>query len=461
MATGVSLQESYLRGRGSERSDLGVPAVSRNTHQLTDDLFRSKIPLEFEAERLEEHLKPTGVGVEGLETLTGSPETDRLAYKEVVDSHRAPQHMSHVESKVIARRIQIEEPSRLIIRRKPPEEVLQIEMLKHVARVDGLALEMFHGSTVPAIYILFENPSRESTRTLGQLCRIAAIEEYEEWGEWRTVWKLPQLRATVTAARTTTPYEVGGAVRWERGTSSADNGLESSKGGRISTTDNDHGTGNNDDDDDYTECRSTARQDRMRRSMETRHEERRFWARRSKGKMDIRDEARRRPSRSQFEGQWPVEIDCAIRWKQGAKSASTELDGSEVHFDFETLYLHLCYSREGSCLRRSAIAAQESTKDYERKTLGRTAKRIRGTTTIYEERQRTIEEKLHDVIQWRYYEWGERSEGTMMSDGDNDDGDDNRRTGDEVDGAGCGAVAMQCENGHTVDTRHGGHERSA
>ncbi|KIO13856.1 hypothetical protein M404DRAFT_18120 [Pisolithus tinctorius Marx 270] len=244
MATGVSLQESYLRGRGNERSGLGVPAVSRNTHQLTNDLFRSKIPLEFEAERLEEHPKPTGVGVEGLETLTGSPETDRLAYKEVVDSYRAPRHMNHIESKVIARRIQIEEPSRLVIRRKPPEEILRIEMLKHAARIDALALEIFRSRTVSAINVLFEDSSSESTRALGvrtcaespamltkwshvtalrvvamriqatlhtddstvtgRLCKIAAIVGYEEWGERRTVWKLPRLRATATVARATT-----------------------------------------------------------------------------------------------------------------------------------------------------------------------------------------------------------------------------------------------------------------
>ncbi|KIN98035.1 hypothetical protein M404DRAFT_31729 [Pisolithus tinctorius Marx 270] len=149
-----------------------MATVSRNMHQLTDDLFRSKIPLEFEAERLEEHPKPTGVGVEGLEALTGSLEVERLAYKEVVDSHRAPQHMNHIKSKVIARRIQIEEPLRLVIRRKPPDEVLRIEMLRHAARVDDLALEVFHSSAVPAIYILFENPSRESMRALGiRTCR--------------------------------------------------------------------------------------------------------------------------------------------------------------------------------------------------------------------------------------------------------------------------------------------------
>ncbi|KIO08956.1 hypothetical protein M404DRAFT_22198 [Pisolithus tinctorius Marx 270] len=318
MATGVSLQESYLRGRGSERSDLGVPAVSRNTHQLTDDLFRSKIPLEFKAERLEEHPKPAGVGVEGLEALTGSLEVERLAYKEVIDSHRAPQHMNHIKSKVIARRIQIEEPLRLIIQRKPPDEVLRIEMLRHVARVDDLALEVFHSSTVPAIYILFEDSSSESMRAFGirtctespamltkrshvtalrvvtvrtqvlhtddstvtgRLCKIAAVEEYEEWGEWRTVWKLLQLRAAATAARTTTAAT------------------------RATTT-----------------TMTTLSTDRRPRKDRT-----------------------------------------AVRWEWGTTSADTELDGSEVRFDFETPYLHLCYSREGNYLRRTATIAIQTT----------------------------------------------------------------------------------------------------
>ncbi|KIN93675.1 hypothetical protein M404DRAFT_35877 [Pisolithus tinctorius Marx 270] len=291
MATGVSLQESYLRGRGNERSGLRVPAVSRNMHQLTNDPFRSKIPLEFEAERLKEHPKPTGVEVEGLETLTGSPETDRLAYKEATDSHREPQHMNHIESKVIARRIQIKEPSRLVIRRKPLDEVLRI------------------------VYILFENPLRESTRTLGvrtcaespamltkrshvtalrvvaartqvtlhtddsrvidRLRKITAIEEYEEWGEWRTVWKLPRLRAMATAARTTMVAT------------------------RVTAT-------------TTTTLLSADKQ--------------------------------------------PYEVGGAVRWERCAMSVDTELDGSEVRFDFETLYLHLCYSREGSYLRRTATA---------------------------------------------------------------------------------------------------------
>ncbi|KAI5997619.1 hypothetical protein F5J12DRAFT_850875 [Pisolithus orientalis] len=123
MATGVLLQESCLRGQGDERSDLGDLAVSEDTHQLTDDLFVPKIPLEFKAERLGEQPKHTRVGVEELEMLAGSPEAKRLADEGIIDSHRAPQRTNHTGSKVVARRIRIEEPSRLVIRRKPPEEV--------------------------------------------------------------------------------------------------------------------------------------------------------------------------------------------------------------------------------------------------------------------------------------------------------------------------------------------------
>ncbi|KIN95850.1 hypothetical protein M404DRAFT_33817 [Pisolithus tinctorius Marx 270] len=293
MATGVSLQESYLRGRGNERSGLGVPAVSRNMHQLTNDPFRSKIPLEFEAKRLEEHLKPTRVEVEELETLAGGLEAERLVCKEVIDSHREPQHMNHVES-------------------KPPDEVLRIEMLKHAARVDDLALEVFHSSAVPAIYILFENPSRESMRALsirtcrgspamltkrshvtalrvvaactqvlhtdassitGQLRKIAATEGYEEWGEQRTTREVLQLRAMATAAKatmaatratamtTTTTLlsadqrlgEMGRTVLWKQGAMSTGSELDSSKGNRIFTTDNNCDTKN--DNDDYAERR--------------------------------------------------------------------------------------------------------------------------------------------------------------------------------------------------------------
>ncbi|KIN93677.1 hypothetical protein M404DRAFT_35879 [Pisolithus tinctorius Marx 270] len=40
-------------------------------------------------------------------------------------------------------------------------------MLRHAARVDDLALEVFHSSTVPAIYILFEDSSSELMRAFG------------------------------------------------------------------------------------------------------------------------------------------------------------------------------------------------------------------------------------------------------------------------------------------------------
>ncbi|KAI6001612.1 hypothetical protein F5J12DRAFT_238979 [Pisolithus orientalis] len=242
MATGVLLQESYLRGQGNERSGLGVPAVSKDTHQLTDDLFVSKIPLEFETERLEEQPKHTRVEVEELEMLAGSPEAKRLADKGIIDSHRAPQRTNHTGSKVVARRIRIEKPSRLIARRKLPDEFLPVEMLKHTARIDDLALEIFWNRAVPVIYILFKDSSSESTRALdvgtctespavltkrshvtalrvvatrtqvlhidassiiGRLRKIAAIEGYEEWGERHTICELLWLRAMATTARTT------------------------------------------------------------------------------------------------------------------------------------------------------------------------------------------------------------------------------------------------------------------
>ncbi|KIO10668.1 hypothetical protein M404DRAFT_20920 [Pisolithus tinctorius Marx 270] len=268
-------------------------------HQLTDNLFRSKIPLEFEAERLEEHPKPTGVEVEGLETLAGSHEVEKLAYKEITDSHSAPQHMNHVESKAIARRIKIEEPSRLVIRRKLPEEVLRIEMLKHVARVDDLTLETFHGSAVPAIYILFESPSRESTRALGirtcrgspamltkrshmtaqrvvaartqvilhtdetsvtgQLCKIAAIEEYEEWVQING-W-----------ARSDAPLDGNGVRRAQMESPMARRRklVHATETGQCPS---DHGTRN--DEDGCTERGPTLMQERTCHSMEMGHDER-------------------------------------------------------------------------------------------------------------------------------------------------------------------------------------------
>ncbi|KAI5984572.1 hypothetical protein F5J12DRAFT_916321, partial [Pisolithus orientalis] len=131
-----------LRYRSLKEDTIEAPSVSKEVQQLVDELLVSKIPLEFEAERFEEQTKPTRVKVEELEMLAGSPEAKRLADEEVVDSHGMLQCTNRTKSKVIARR-------------KPPEEILQVEMLKHAARVDDLALEMFCGRAVSAIYILF------------------------------------------------------------------------------------------------------------------------------------------------------------------------------------------------------------------------------------------------------------------------------------------------------------------
>ncbi|KIO05388.1 hypothetical protein M404DRAFT_25511 [Pisolithus tinctorius Marx 270] len=428
MATGVSLQESYLRGRGNERSGLGIPAVSRNMHQLTNDPFRSKIPLKFKAERLEEHPKPTGVEVEGLEILTGSPETDRLAYEEVIDSHRAPQHMNHIESKVIARRIRVEEPSRLVIRRKPPEEILRIEMLKHAARVDDLALEMFHGSAVPAIYILFENPSRESTRALGiRTCRgspamltkrshvtalhvVAARTQvilhtddsrvidrlrkivtigYEEWGEWRTVWKLLRLRAMAAAevpsdgndarrawilssmAQSAGQWlgKVEYAVRWEQSTTSAGTGLD---GPRFCF----------DTIMLYLQL-SYSREGGYMRQRPT----------------DVQAIAIQEMTTTVLNAErWPCEARTAVICRRSARSTDIELDGSQVCFDFGALYLHLFYSRDSRWLRRNAtdilaIATQDSTASYERAMAVSTQARVTAATALDADR-RPHEEKI-------------------------------------------------------------------
>ncbi|KIO03135.1 hypothetical protein M404DRAFT_27420 [Pisolithus tinctorius Marx 270] len=433
MATGVSLQESYLRGRGGERSNLGVPAVSRNTHQLTDDPFRSKIPLEFEAERPEEHPKPIGVEVEGLESLTGSPETDRLAYKEVVDSHRAPQHMNHIESKVIARRIQIEEPSRLVIRRKPPEEVLRIGVLKHAARMDALALEVFHGRAASAIYVLFKDSSSESTRALGirtcaespamltkrshvtalrvvaartqvlhtdnysvtgWLRKIATIEGYEEWGEQRTVWKLPRLRATATMTRATTavdnatttsttittsvdqrPRESGSAIRWEWGARSADMELDG----------------------------SSVRFDFKTLYLHLRYSRENGYIRRRPNDAQMTAIPRMSTMTVFYTDGRTREARTAIRWRRGATSADTEHHGPGFCFESRTFYLQLLYPRENGCTQRRTSDIQ--------------AAAIRGTTTSYEESQWTVKEKLRDTIQRYYYEWGEwsgRAEGLNL-----------------------------------------------
>ncbi|KIO10999.1 hypothetical protein M404DRAFT_20528 [Pisolithus tinctorius Marx 270] len=295
--------------------------------------------------------------------------------------------------KVVARRIQIEEPSRLIIQRKLPEEVLQIEMLKHTARVDGLALEMFHSSVVPAIYILFEDSSSESTcalsirtcaespamltkqshvtaehvvaactqvilhtdnsRVIDRLRKIVVINGYEERGERPTTCKVPQLRVMATAAKATT----------------ASNRVTV----KMTTT-------------------------------------------------------------SLSAGRQPYEIGRGILWRQGTGSTDTELDGSEVRFDFEMFYLCLRYSREASCLRRTATAIRETTtmlstdrRPREDRTaiqwewgttsadieeagyLRRTMTVIQGAMTTYEESQRTIKKKICDAVRPSYYEWGGRA----------------------------------------------------
>ncbi|KIO10662.1 hypothetical protein M404DRAFT_20914 [Pisolithus tinctorius Marx 270] len=219
----VKLQETpELEGQSLKENTVEVPAVSEEVRQIADESLMSKAPLNFKTERPEEHSKPTRVKVEELKTPVASLEAKRFVYEEIVDSHKVLQHVSHVEMKVVARQIEIEEPSRLVIRRKLPEEVLRVEMLKHMARVDDLALEMFHGHTVSAINVLFEDSLSELTRTLGirtcaespamltkrshvtalrvvatrtqvlhtdtssitgQLRKIAATKGYEEWGE--------------------------------------------------------------------------------------------------------------------------------------------------------------------------------------------------------------------------------------------------------------------------------------
>ncbi|KIO12297.1 hypothetical protein M404DRAFT_20122 [Pisolithus tinctorius Marx 270] len=391
-------------------------------HQLTNDPFRSKIPLEFKAERLEEHPKPTGVEVEGLEILTGSPETDRLAYEEVIDSHRAPQHMNHIESKVIARRIQIEEPSRLVILRKLPEEILRIEMLKHAARIDALALEIFRGRTVSAINVLFEDSSSESTHALGvrtyaespamltkrshvtaqrvvaartqvlhtddstvtgQLCRIAAIEEYEEWGEWRTVWKLPQLRAMATAAKatmaatratamtTTTTLlsadqwlgEMRRTVLWKQGAMSAGSELDSSKVGFDCRT-------------FYLQLFYAGESWYMRR----RPADVRAITVQGTTKTVALSADRR-----------SCESGHAIPWRWGTTSVDTEPDGSKVCFSLRPFYSRLFYTRENGYIQRrlkdiQAIAIHET------------------TTTRPDNDQRLGE--IEDAVRW---DWGARS----------------------------------------------------
>ncbi|KAI6012801.1 hypothetical protein F5J12DRAFT_781659 [Pisolithus orientalis] len=166
-------------------------AISEEAQQLADKSLVLKILLEFEAERLKEHMKPTGVEVKQLEMLASSLEAERLVYGETTDSHRVLKHMNHTKAKVIARRIKIERLLTSDIQRKPPEEVLQVEILKHVVR-NALAPEEFHGHAVLAIDVLFENPLRVlmctlSIRTCAESPAMLTKQRYEEWGKRCTV----------------------------------------------------------------------------------------------------------------------------------------------------------------------------------------------------------------------------------------------------------------------------------
>ncbi|KIO09246.1 hypothetical protein M404DRAFT_22426 [Pisolithus tinctorius Marx 270] len=400
--------------------------------------------------------------------------------------------MNHIESKVIARRIRVEEPSRLVIRRKPPEGVLRIEMLKHAARIDALTLEIFQGRTVSAIYVLFKHSSSESTCTLGirtcaespamltkrshvtalrvvaactqvlhtdnysvtgWLRKIATIEGYEEWGEQRTVWKLPRLRATATAARTTAvatratatatttllsagkrPYKVGGAVRWERCATSADTELDGSEVRFDFETPYLHlcysREGN------YLRRTATIAIQATTTVIALSADQRPgkigcavLWRQGATSactgldgpgfcfdfiafylqRFYTRDNGyrRRRPKEIQTiviqrttttllsADQWPRESGSTVRRRWGAKSADTELDGSSVCFDFGTFYLQLPYSRKNGRARRCSSYIQ--------------AAGIRWTAMTYEESQWTVKGKLCEAIRQSYYEWGEQS----------------------------------------------------
>ncbi|KAI5996891.1 hypothetical protein F5J12DRAFT_785306 [Pisolithus orientalis] len=115
----------HLRCQSLKENTVKVPAVSEEVQQLADELLVSKIPLKFEAERLKEQVMPTRVKVEELEMLAGSPKAKRLADEEVVGSHRMPQCTNCADSRVIARRSRIEEPSRHIIGQNVPDEPLR------------------------------------------------------------------------------------------------------------------------------------------------------------------------------------------------------------------------------------------------------------------------------------------------------------------------------------------------
>lgn len=56
--------------------------------------------------------------------------------------------------------------------------------------------------------------------------------------------------------------------------------------------------------------------------------------------------------------QRPGEIGCTTQRKWGAKSADGEPNGSQVCFEFRTLYLHLFYTRENQYMRQRATYVQ-------------------------------------------------------------------------------------------------------
>ncbi|KAI6146868.1 hypothetical protein BKA82DRAFT_30585 [Pisolithus tinctorius] len=230
----------------------------------------SKIPLEFETERLEGHARSTRVEDEALKVLASGHEADKSVHQGNADSYRTLRGTEYIKTKVVARRIKIEEPSRLVIQRKPPEEALRIEMLKHVVRVDDLALEMFHGSAVSAINVLFEDSSSELMRALDVgTCAASPV----------VLTKRSHVTAPrVVAART----QIGHTVK------------------------------------------------RVRR---------------------LHFDLQQRPSKIREQARCEGDIEIT----------QNKLHGSAFRFDFGTLYSHWPYFREGSYLRRTAIAVQETT----------------------------------------------------------------------------------------------------
>ncbi|KAI5987950.1 hypothetical protein F5J12DRAFT_898393 [Pisolithus orientalis] len=239
---------------------------SKEVQQLADKSLVLKVPLEFKTERLEGHAKSTRVEGEALEVLANGLKADKML-----------RNMEYAKTKVIAKKIKIEKPSRLVARRKQPEEFLPVEMLKHTARIDDLVLEIFHNRAVPAIHVLFRNPSRVSTRApsisgtsaevatmlskqwcapaqrvkaacaqvlrtdeiriTGQLRRIAIIERHDEWGGQGSIQKLqPLWVATTATGATTTRLDADRqlrkaimAIRWRRSATDADAELDSSR----------------------------------------------------------------------------------------------------------------------------------------------------------------------------------------------------------------------------------------